>query len=207
MYYVWLRGIGKSSNDDSAHVGLNYRADKRAARISNFFSSMDWSNTTMSGARARIYVPSAGTHVLNVWMREDGFILDKILLTTDASRVPDGSGELPRMAQITQVNSNADALVYRGDTVRLSWRSPTVYSDMTPMTDLAGFLIYMSDGKGDYTKNHIIANIPSLSANGGDEEWFTLDPLSPGTYYFTVTAYNTAGNESGFSKELVLQVQ
>lgn len=42
----------------------------------------------MGGAVATIDVPSVGTHTLNVWMREDGMVVDKLILTTNSSYVP-----------------------------------------------------------------------------------------------------------------------
>ncbi len=39
-----------------------------------------------------IEVTQPGLHVLHVWQREDGLRLDKILLTTDSSYIPVGSG-------------------------------------------------------------------------------------------------------------------
>jgi hypothetical protein len=31
-------------------------------------------------------------HTINVWMREDGFVFDKLVLTTSATYTPTGSG-------------------------------------------------------------------------------------------------------------------
>jgi hypothetical protein len=42
--------------------------------------------------RARLEIDSTGLHTLNVWMREDGQIIDKIVLTTDPNFVPSGQG-------------------------------------------------------------------------------------------------------------------
>ena len=41
---------------------------------------------------ATIEVPSAGYYTINVWMRDDGFRVDRLLLTTDRSFVPSGAG-------------------------------------------------------------------------------------------------------------------
>src|SRR5207248_2729737 len=38
--------------------------------------------------RATINVTNAGPHTLTVWMREDGFVLDKLLLTVNPSYQP-----------------------------------------------------------------------------------------------------------------------
>jgi|GEM_PF-2560089 len=93
-HYVWIRAHANNGNTDSVHVGLNNVELATADRISNFSSgSWSWSSTTMdSNARAVINVPSAGVHTLNLWMREDGTPVDKIVLTTDSSFTPTGSG-------------------------------------------------------------------------------------------------------------------
>ena len=46
----------------------------------------------MDGVVATINVTSTGPHTLNVWMREDGLELDKIVLTTDINFTPTGTG-------------------------------------------------------------------------------------------------------------------
>ncbi|MCI0459520.1 MAG: immunoglobulin domain-containing protein [Gemmataceae bacterium] len=45
-----------------------------------------------------VNVTTVGVHTLNLWMREDGFVVDKILLTSNASFTPTGVGpaESPR---------------------------------------------------------------------------------------------------------------
>jgi hypothetical protein len=52
----------------------------------------------MDGAVAAINVATAGLHTVNVWMREDGFVLDKIVLSTSSNYAPSGNGpaESPR---------------------------------------------------------------------------------------------------------------
>jgi hypothetical protein len=87
-YYVWVRGVGSSSKDDSLHIGLNGQADARADRISGFPKYMSWSNETMDGRPAMLQVQRAGVQTLNVWMREDGMVIDKIVLTRDSSLDP-----------------------------------------------------------------------------------------------------------------------
>ena len=46
--------------------------------------------STMDGVVATVNVSSMGVHVVNLWMREDGFVADKIVLTTSDSFVPTG---------------------------------------------------------------------------------------------------------------------
>ncbi|GAB4526497.1 MAG: hypothetical protein Kow0063_00810 [Anaerolineae bacterium] len=91
-YYVWVYGRGPSGDSDSVHVGLDGAEIATADRISSFpSSSVNWSNSTMDGVRASIDVPSAGLHTLNVWMREDGFEIYKLLLTNDPNFTPSGN--------------------------------------------------------------------------------------------------------------------
>ena len=88
VHYVWIRGLGPTLSDDSLHVGLDGAASSTSERISNFFTSLGWSNTQIGGTVATIDVPSVGTHTLNVWMREDGTVFDKLILTTNGSYLP-----------------------------------------------------------------------------------------------------------------------
>jgi hypothetical protein len=91
-HYLWIRGIGPTGNDDSCHAGLDGAAVPTATRISSFFPTWTWSRSTMDGTTATLGVGSPGLHTVNVWMREDGMIIDKILLTTNGSYVPTGAG-------------------------------------------------------------------------------------------------------------------
>lgn len=93
-YYVFVRGYGATGTDDSVHAGLDGQEIATSDRISSFtYGTYDWSGDTMDGQVAFFDVPSPGTHTLNVWMREDGFIVDKIVLTDDPTYTgPTGTG-------------------------------------------------------------------------------------------------------------------
>lgn len=91
-YYVWIRGIGLSANDDSCHVGLDGVAVPSADRITGFTSGLSWSRSTMDGPFATLQVSQAGLHDVNLWMREDGLSVDKIALTTNPGFWPVGNG-------------------------------------------------------------------------------------------------------------------
>ncbi len=97
-HYVWVRGLGPSGSDDSVHVGLNGQALATSDRLGSFAPSWTWVNTTMDGVPATIEVPTPGTHTVNVWMREDGFVFDKLMLTTTATYTPTNTrpAESPR---------------------------------------------------------------------------------------------------------------
>ncbi|MBI4004147.1 MAG: hypothetical protein HY353_03915, partial [Candidatus Omnitrophica bacterium] len=100
-YYVWVRGYGESGNDDSIHAGIDGTGPSSADRIEGFTTSWTWSRDTRDGVVATLKVPSAGLHTLHLWMREDGFRVDRFLLRTDSSgTAPAGIGpaESPRVA-------------------------------------------------------------------------------------------------------------
>jgi hypothetical protein len=91
-HYVWVRGIGANGNDDSVHVGLNGAANTTADRITGFGTGWTWTKSTMDGPVATLNVTSTGVHTVNLWMREDGTVVDKIVLTTSSSYTPSGNG-------------------------------------------------------------------------------------------------------------------
>jgi hypothetical protein len=94
-HYVWIRGASNgSSTDDSFHSGLDGSGSTSSDRIqlSNSTSDWTWRNNTMDSEPATINVPSTGLHTFNIWMREDGARIDKIVLTTNSGYTPSGSG-------------------------------------------------------------------------------------------------------------------
>jgi glucose/arabinose dehydrogenase len=94
-YTVWVRGRGPggAGSDDSVHVGLDGAESATADRISTFGTDWTWSNATMDAAPATLLVATPGIHSVDVWMREDGFVIDKLLLTINAALpAPAGTG-------------------------------------------------------------------------------------------------------------------
>ena len=100
-YHVWLRGFAANGTNDSVHVGLDGAAVASADRMQLASTgAFTWFKTTMDGPVATIQVPSPGLHTVNVWNRESGFRLDRLLLTSDAAFTPSGSGP-PESARST----------------------------------------------------------------------------------------------------------
>jgi hypothetical protein len=73
----------------------------------------------------------------------------------------------------------------------LDWTAPTTNADNTPLTDLGGYRIYYGTSPGSSAQTIDVGNVLT----------YTINNLSSGTYYFRVTAYDTAGNESAPSNE------
>lgn len=125
-HYVWIRGLGDSppgpSANDSVNVGLDGTLPATSDRIGNGWVAENgfvWANGTFEDPPARFEVTTLGEHQINLWMREDGFIVDKILITSNPDYRPAdpltgvGPGETPR-PQVPQPflqDSGADHLI------------------------------------------------------------------------------------------------
>jgi hypothetical protein len=70
----------------------------------------------------------------------------------------------------------------------LSWIGPTQNADGTPLTDLAGFSVYYGTTLGSYPYSDRIDN-PGVTTH-------VIRNLASGTWFFVVTARDTAGNQS-----------
>jgi hypothetical protein len=103
----------------------------------------------MDGPRSTFEVTSVGIHTFNLWMREDGLIVDKIVLTTNPDYVPTGDGpaENPRgIPAYATVPSPSDGAVDVPREVTLAWNPGpsivahdvyfgTVFDDGTPLPE------------------------------------------------------------------------
>jgi len=78
-----------------------------------------------------------------------------------------------------------------------SWTAPTKNTDGSNLTNLTGYKIYYGTSPGNYTQ--------SVTVTGASTTSYTL-PLSPGTYYFALTAVDSTGAESARTGELTKTV-
>lgn len=74
--------------------------------------------------------------------------------------------------------------------VTLAWDAP-IGENGKPVPDLAGYRVSYGTAVGSYATTVDIGTSTSC----------TVSDLPPGTYYFTVTAYDSTGNESEYSNE------
>jgi hypothetical protein len=92
-YYVWVRAAATTNNEDTCHVGIDGPSDLTRRVYVSAGGAYNWgNNNTAGGARAAIQVTTPGPHTINLWMREDGIKVDKLLLTTDSTYKPSGMG-------------------------------------------------------------------------------------------------------------------
>jgi hypothetical protein len=134
-YYVWVRGIGDSppgpSVNDSVLIGLD---GALAAAIGNsgwttnegFY--WDGAANVIAGSDA-IVITNAGVHVINVWMREDGFDFDKLVLTTSTNYTPNdvGPAESPLVQPKVAISGSRAS-------VTMTWLPGTALQSATSVT-------------------------------------------------------------------------
>lgn len=89
-HYVWIRGYGKDTSSDSIHAGLDGKVVYTSANIKNFQPKQAWA--WAGSSMIKILIQNPGKHTINLWMREDGFIVDKIVLTINTGYIPSGFG-------------------------------------------------------------------------------------------------------------------
>jgi hypothetical protein len=75
----------------------------------------------------------------------------------------------------------------------LSWTAPTLNTDGTPVTDLAGYHIYYGTS--------VAALNSSIDVPDAATTEYEISNLSSGTYYFIVIAYNSLGLDSAASNQ------
>ena len=94
-YYLWARSEGPDNSGDSFHYGLDGDSisttfDDSAAVPKS--GQLEWQSQLTSGGQPTITIGSPGTYSVDIWMREDGCMIDRLLLTTDSGYTPGGSG-------------------------------------------------------------------------------------------------------------------
>jgi len=76
-HWIWVRGFGSNPNTDSIHVGLDLEPADWGRNVQTAWGKYVW----MRHPRP-VEIREPGVRTLSVWMREDGALLDRILLTT-----------------------------------------------------------------------------------------------------------------------------
>ncbi len=166
-------------------MGLDGAAVASAERINGYTltapTPYEWRTITMSGPVATISVPPAGLHTVNLWMREDGFFADRILLTTNAAYAGvSNAGTMIGPAQSAQVPDPTPAAPVLSGTpgpvsASLSW---------TAVTGATSYNVLRSTTSGSgYVQ---IANVTGTTYSDASLVFGT-------TYYYVVQAVNAFG--------------
>ena len=104
-----------------------------------------------------------------------------------------GCGDLGSDDTSDEGSSVGVTLIGNGSAL-VSWTPPTENTDNSTLTDLAGYRIYFGITSGVYSRSVDINN-PGLTS-------YQVDHLGSSDWYFVMTAYNSLGVESAYSREV-----
>ena len=182
-YYVWLRAWALS-NGNSAHVGIN---DDPVNTGKNFQvtpvpgTAWDWEETLSGGSVAKIVVSTAGEHTFNLWMKEDGLYVDRIILTTDAN-YPTPSGVGPAESQRSGANQDPTVSISAPSTSDIF----LVNSSITVTADA-------SDADGSVSAVEFFADGSSIGTDATSPYSVSWTPTVDGAYDLTAVATDDQG--------------
>ncbi|MEM7386578.1 MAG: Calx-beta domain-containing protein, partial [Verrucomicrobiota bacterium] len=82
-YRVWLRGYALSGSDDSCFISID--DDEPQKTSVNLYGHWQWRTK-------RSFYLTPGAHQFRIGMREDGFLIDRVVLALDREFQPEGAG-------------------------------------------------------------------------------------------------------------------
>ncbi|RCW36817.1 hypothetical protein [Marinilabilia salmonicolor] len=94
VYYIWARGQSYDHYGNSFHVGMNGKPVESSDKIECLGENNTWiwDKDTKDNAPATIEIKEAGPVTINIWPREDGIQIDKLVLTLDDAYQPENEG-------------------------------------------------------------------------------------------------------------------
>lgn len=205
IYYVWIRGQGISTNDDMLHAGYDGNATILAKTITSsaFLNTFGWNNKRNTGSKAYVDISTPGIHLVQLWMGEDGFMVDKIWLTTNiTATAPSGVGPA-ESPQLTISDTTPPPVP--GQPIEWNW---SIASDADYISS-GSYSVSWPAGSGDPESRITAAEVQERVGSTGT--WTTLTstattgsvPISGRahntTYYYRVRTQNGAGLWSTWS--------
>ncbi|MFC1600799.1 DUF6055 domain-containing protein [Candidatus Sumerlaeota bacterium] len=170
-HWVWVRAHGANPNDDSYHLG----DDMHASAWGNYQAWGTW-NIYLWMRKGPFSVDATGVHTINLWMREDGTRIDRLLVTSDGNYVPtaqtDGQG-----------NVIGDGPAESASVTRTMLFKAAITDNTAPTPDPATFAINPA-GVSGYTIT--MTATTGSDASGGVE------------YFFEETSGTPGGTDSGW---------
>ena len=196
-HYCWLRGIGPIINDDSCHLGVDGTVSPTGNAVTRFTTAWTWSRYLAGGTTASLNITTAGVHTVSIWMREDGLILDKLVLTTDPAFIPTGTGpaESPRGGTpppppfAFQQDNSTDALVaMTAETFNTSAaRSGRVWQPVSVPDSAGSSALQALPNTGLSINTNITTTAPQID--------FVVNFTRTGTHYLWLRGIAANGND------------
>lgn len=113
-YAVWARLAAPDTKGNTVHMGFEGEPHPVQSVIPIYsYNVWGWGGLWQSPDEQTFDVTTPGIHTVHVWMREDGVLIDKIILALDHDFVPteEGPAESPRLGPAV---SNASSLLKDG---------------------------------------------------------------------------------------------
>jgi len=200
-HYTWVRFWAPGDND-SIHMGIDGEVNTTADDIwrPDIRNEWSWSNFDGDGANVRsdrtwIDIATTGLHTVNVYHRETGVFVDKILLTTDPDYVPEGEGpaETREAPEVAKRPSPSNASVDVPREVILSW-SP---GDFAAQHDVYLGLVFADVNEASRTAPKGV-----LVSHGQDANTYDPDLRFGQTYYWRVDEVNAPPDTTIFKGDV-----
>lgn len=189
-FYVWVRAYSQGSEDNGVHVGLNGTWPATGARIQwcEGKNKWTWSNKQRTeknhcGEPNLIYldITTVGKHTVSFSMREDGFAMDKFILTTEKEFDPNIS--LKR----SQIYIR-DPFIYADETTKTYYMYSSVYElEYLPKPE-NGVMVYESKDLENWSMPKYVYKIPqNWWASEKHRAWAPEVHKYKGKYYLFTT--------------------
>ncbi len=173
-YTIWTRAFGTDGDDNTLHYGLDGTWPESSARSHTFGGKKwAWANRNRKH-KGKVFfdVPTAGTHVVTISMREDGCDLDQFILTTDESFSPP--------AGIADATTHAASLA-----LPLAERAGLLVVEIEHAKPATGWAFVSEIGTGT-GRGFFRWTLPGQGKKATDDSVlsYTFQITTPGTYQF-----------------------
>lgn len=201
--YLFLRASHIDGYDDSIWFGMDswiYGDDPASFTSDEQNVSEEWYWVThyMTGTtQPMIELESAGVHTFQMYMREAGFKLDKIVLTTDPAYAPEGEGPAETLASSSGVVAS-DVVMPEG--LELAQNFPNPFNPETtiryslPQSEHVTCTIYNVSGQ------EVAQLVDEMQSEGVHQISWVAEGMESGVYFYNLTA-----GDHSVTKKLILQ--
>ncbi|MFH1496691.1 MAG: chondroitinase-B domain-containing protein [Verrucomicrobiota bacterium] len=195
-YYLWVRLAGPSTSSDSVHAGYKSVPSTISGGLTSAGSSAFMWGGTEGSTPVTFEVTSLGINTVNLWMREDGVKVDRLILTDDPAYTPSGTGpaeservERPVISSAATAAGSVGTLL----TYRITAPQPV---DSYAATGLpAGLVLDPASGEiegrptatGTYN-----ATVTATNRGGSDDNALTITVTAAPTAHATAAAFKAA---------------
>ncbi len=145
-FYLHYRGWADDGTNNSVHFGLDGGELGTLQDVglgSANYASWFWANSIDDGSRAKFDISTPGLHTINLWMREDGTNVDRIVITDELNSqlIGQGPAESYRLFNLDEKGVRLDLTVLLGGAWTGSQlRTDLVENDFLPVSQPYSFL-------------------------------------------------------------------